>query len=444
MNPECKSEQQALLERQCLSYIKSNPVLGRVLKKLIHKYESYGEVVGRVPVGKITREELELLEGFCQKNYHGKKNITISAKDLEKALEKSCFATVSLQRLLELYADEELKSKSEQKEAYTKQWNKLISAISAEYEGTVATKWLADILNTKKYGYQYLQGVYRERQDDQEEVKKIVRLGCDILNGFPCRERKLEYLPIFATRLTSNPHAFDMKTVYGNYLVQLLQWESVQIPKRECKTSIFTSLENQRLYLSAGILRDDISNYVVISGIKARKQDGMLHQGMEGFYQEEDTVQVPLSVLATWEEVTCIDSTLYIVENPSVYGTLLTKWRGTKSLMCMNGQPKLSALVLLDLLSRSTQGNRIYYAGDFDPEGLLIAQKLKKYYQGIFSYWHMELEDYQASQSQEKISEKRLASLNQIDDPLLNDIVERMGECKLAGYQEKIIDRYYQ
>ena len=50
----------------------------------------------------------------------------------------------------------------------------------------------------------------------------------------------------------------------------------------------------------------------------------------------------------------------------------------------MNGQPRLSSLLLLDLFAKAKM--EVWYAGDFDPEGLLIAQKLKQYYQGEFFY----------------------------------------------------------
>lgn len=50
--------------------------------------------------------------------------------------------------------------------------------------------------------------------------------------------------------------------------------------------------------------------------------------------------------------------------------------------MCMNGQPRLAGLMVLDLFEKS--GIRVYYAGDLDPEGILIAQKLSQYYKGNF------------------------------------------------------------
>lgn len=108
--------------------------------------------------------------------------------------------------------------------------------------------------------------------------------------------------------------------------------------------------------------------------------------------------------------------------------------------MCMNGQPRLSSLLLLDLLAGS--GVRIYYAGDFDPEGLLIAQKLKRYYQGEFYFWHMASQDYDKAMSEKPISERRMKMLERITDSGLLPVVERMREEKRAGYQEKLINLY--
>ncbi|WP_346342264.1 DUF2399 domain-containing protein [Drancourtella massiliensis] len=87
-------------------------------------------------------------------------------------------------------------------------------------------------------------------------------------------------------------------------------------------------------------------------------------------------------------------------------------------------------------------GVRVYYAGDFDPEGLLIAQKLKQYYRGDFIFWHMTRQDYEKAMSKETISERRIKMLEKITEPRLLPAVERMREEKKAGYQEKLIGLY--
>ena len=106
--------------------------------------------------------------------------------------------------------------------------------------------------------------------------------------------------------------------------------------------------------------------------------------------------------------------------------------------MCMNGQPRLAGLVTLDLLAAS--GTVVYYAGDLDPEGLLIAQKISEYYAGEFHYWHMETEDYEKCKSEEGISPKRMRILERITDDRLKPVVERIKAYETARYQEMLME----
>ena len=96
---------------------------------------------------------------------------------------------------------------------------------------------------------------------------------------------------------------------------------------------------------------------------------------------------------------------MYIVENPSVYAVLCGKWDRKCGLMCMNGQPRFSSLLLLDLLA--SPGQKCGTAAISIRRGLLIAQRLKQYYQGEFHCWHMSADDYEMSMSAEEISQRR-------------------------------------
>ena len=169
---------------------------------------------------------------------------------------------------------------------------------------------------------------------------------------------------------------------------------------------------------------------------KAKKRDGFEHQGMSGFFTEKNMVQVPLNIIAEWESIECIDHEIYIVENPSVFAAICRD----KSCMCMNGQPRLASILVLDLLAKSNV--KIYYSGDLDPEGLLIAQKLRQYYKGDFFYWHMEIEDYRNGISQEVISDKRKKILDRIKDEELLSVANLMKEYGVAGYQENILEKF--
>ena len=83
-------------------------------------------------------------------------------------------------------------------------------------------------------------------------------------------------------------------------------------------------------------------------------------------------------------------------------------------------------------------GTTIYYSGDLDPEGILIAQKLADYYRGKFHFWHMDPEDYKKSRSEEVISDRRMKILDKITDVGLIPVVDEIKKYKTAGYQERI------
>ena len=105
----------------------------------------------------------------------------------------------------------------------------------------------------------------------------------------------------------------------------------------------------------------------------------------------------------------------------------------------MNGQPRLAALIALDLLAAAGIG--VCYAGDLDPEGLLIGQKLADYYPGAFCFVGMRAEDYRQSMSQESISNRRLKMLERITHPQLAEAAELMRQYRRAGYQELLIQK---
>ena len=276
------------------------------------------------------------------------------------------------------------------------------------------------------------------RKEPLEKWEKQLELAADMINALPFFCERLEHLAIFASRVTGNPHAFDAGTVSGSLLYRLINRINKERQIILPGNKVFPSLQRHRNYLSVGLMLDQVSNYMMFYGISARKKGGTVHAGIEGFLLERDMVQIPLAVLVECEKIECPNHCIRIVENPSIFALLCAKATGEEAYMCMNGQPRFSALLSLDLLAKSD--TKIYYAGDLDPEGLLIAQKLKRYYPGTFEYWHMTEADYRKSRSGEVISEKRLKILDRITDPELRKAADAVARYKTAGYQEKIFE----
>ncbi len=129
---------------------------------------------------------------------------------------------------------------------------------------------------------------------------------------------------------------------------------------------------------------------------------------------------------------------VYIVENPAVFSTLIRQW-GNETILCGNGQIRLATLTLLDLFDDETI---FYYAGDFDPEGLQIAQRLKERYQNRLQLWNYRKEYYEKYKSEVEITERSLRKLDKIYLEELQEMKTALLKEKKAAYQETMLREY--
>lgn len=88
----------------------------------------------------------------------------------------------------------------------------------------------------------------------------------------------------------------------------------------------------------------------------------------------------------------------------------------------------------------TASGCRIYYAGDFDPEGLAMAVRLLERHPGNVQLWRMDLNSYVESVSSVEL-EERLGKLNNISDPIVAELIEEMNRIGKAGYQEALLEK---
>ena len=413
------------VERECRTYFQSDLVWHKILSGFWEKYASFGRFTGSVRVINPSAHEIDVLEGFFGQNFHGQKSITISAERFSKALCASRYTNVSPEQLLQLYFGTTPISKKEQKEDEEKKLQAIRTEFAHYCENTAAQFLVPSLLELQK----------GNSKKNLQEWKRLLFLSADIINSLPYRTSAIEYLPVFAVRLTKNPHAFDKGSVQGDLLYQIilldLEQRDIQVPASEQ----FPSYKRQKSFLACGILLDDVSNYVLLYHATGVRKDGAYHRGLEGFVVEHDILQVPLTVLTKLKSLESPDKTVYIDENPSVFALRCAK-NPDSTCLCMNGQPKLAALIALELFAASH--TIVYYAGDFDPEGLWIAQRLALFYPGEFHFLHMDETSYQKCLSKEPISDTRLKQLDRITDTRLLGVVKRMRLEKKAGYQEAL------
>ena len=428
-----ESEQEELekIKKECLAYFGQSPVWKKVLRGFREKYSSYGRFGGKVVLKNLKSQDIEELEGFFGKSFHGQKSVTVSAEKFRQTLEVSRYKNMTPEWLLENFFEEPLLGKQEQKLLRQQEKERIWENFRKSYEGMPIETVEESLKNIVK----------DSENRELTEWERLLRRGAEMYNHLPYRQSEKLYLAVFAAMLTGNPHAFDNGTADGNFLYQIIQMDMESRSIKIEASEIFPAYKRQKSYLMAGIMLDDISNYAMLYQVQAVKKDGSIHQGMAGFAREQHIVQVPLAVISEWELLRCSQDEIYIVENPSVFAVLCGKEKEKntrRAYMCMNGQPRLAGLMVLELLAKS--GTKVYYAGDLDPEGILIAQKLSRYYKGEFHYWYMETEDYEKCKSEEVISPKRMKILERITDDRLKPVVERIKAYETARYQEMLME----
>lgn len=418
---------------QCLEYFRKRPVYRKLFAKVRSKYESLGHFGGTVTLTGLSVQEKQELGGFLQKDYTENKTVSVSAASLEKALKSSRFARLDWEEILEAYYGESLVGKKEQKLLETKRCEDFWGSILESCSNDSASEFLREVLVQKKEGYFFLMQQYKE---DKEELKKLLKNFTEAVTALAVlRETgKKELLPVFAATSTGNPHYFDEDTSAQKLLFLYLK----RYLSAEKQEGLSRAEYKMKLYFEAGILKDELSNDVLVYGIRAWKKDGQLHEGIEGFFRCREVMKLTLKTLGSLGVISGMEKRVYVVENPAVFSALVDKYPNS-TLVCGNGQPKLSVHLLLDRLA---EHHILYYSGDFDPEGLLIARDIKIRYGEKAVLWNYRAELYEKYVSEIVLDESRLKKLEKIETEELQEIKKLMLLRKRASYQEAMLGEY--
>ena len=543
--------------QECLDYFLGSATLTRLLVGFYEKYRSFGTVRGSVQLRGLGDEGIEALEGLTGKNFHGKKSATVSAEKIQKCLDGSCYAGVTLDELVAQWNRGELKSKKQERQENEARYAVFFGQLVEAYEGTAGGQWLQEVLAEHGDEERILRKRFREiisseiyhnsrsinYQDDQKngqalqpddlyDIKKSINvkkhLDCEntsrmegeekvfsheakvksavsetdmegvlhreieilmtAINSLPVWTDSYEYLPIFAAKVSGDPHYFDHKekdTALFYYAIH-----HVLCPGTSLKMPI-PAQERHELLLMAGIIVDPVSNDAMVYGLRAWAGEEE-HMGLRGFCERGEPLSVTLSTIVKLDRVQCRGGQVYVVENPTVFAQLVEsdtmmdsisetivkktdtsddseevmmakptgnltvyerikakdkandekidniaqKQFGKISVVCGNGQPNQAVLQLLDRIVRGN--NTIYYNGDYDPEGLGIAQRLKDRYGERLVLWHYTEEDYRQALSDKPVSDGRMKMMEKLTSPELVRIAELIRETGRAGYQERV------
>ena len=416
--------------KECLEYFRQRSVYEKLFQKFKEKYASLGHMGGKAVLCELTLAEKQDLSGFLQKDYTENKTVTVSAGLLEKCLAESRFSGISGEMLLEAYFGEKLTVQKEEKEKEEKKRKDFFAGLLDGKEEDPVGMWLKEVLEKHRNGYEILMQQYRENQEGLRDILKNIMKAYQQI----CAIKRKQLLAVFAAQVTGNPHYFDAGKTAERLLILFLKDQF----KNSFSNEISSAEEKSCLLYQAGILKDDLSNETLAYGLHAWKQDGCRHEGIEGFFKEKEPVRLTLRTLGELSKVTAQQRKIYVVENPAVF-SVLTSYNPSCAVVCINGQPRLASFLLLDFLKETHQ---FLYAGDFDPEGLLIAQRLKERYEDALHLWKYEAEWYRKYLSGVRLSGSRIKKLDHVYRPELLEIKKWMQKEQKAAYQEAMIEIY--
>ncbi|MGL6015889.1 MAG: TIGR02679 family protein [Selenomonadaceae bacterium] len=405
------------------SYFLQKPGLYQLGMAFCEKYRSLDHWGGVVKMEKLSTEEQVDLSSFFRRDVTKKEQVRISYTAFSTAWEKTRFAAMPLEDFLAQLYPGQLLSKRETAAEIEVRRQQLFTELLQQYSCEKATNWLR-ALQTQKLRLSHFE-FYKSKQ--------LLGLVATALSMLP---DGYERLPFFANRVSGNPHALDWSTDAGKVFLQALSFLA--------DGAAYNTVEDKNeLFYVFHLLRDDILNFATVFGLQALAKETRLL-----YWQTAAQSLAPLNLpfreivradqILPFGEHAGMDFLVYIVENSGVFSMLLDALQQSNKvvpLLCLHGQMKTASWALLDRLAAS--GAVFLYSGDFDPEGLIIAQKLRQRYERV-KLWHFSADEYQKTKNY--LTEGRLKRLQGICDIELQPLVKLMQAWKCAFYQESLID----
>ena len=416
--------------KESLDLINSNKIYKKIFLEVYSKYKKYGKITGSFTLKATTTEERQILFNFDSKALtEGKAKIKCSTvRDLFNRKLKE----YSFEELLVKVVGKELKTNKEVKDEEKEQEEKFYDDILKDSDDGVGKQWFIEILDKKKYGYNIIVSKYKSEIRNLKELKRKIILIINSLNKLPYLNNEYENIAVFSAVNTKDSHFFDSDKFTGRLFIKAIAFILNKDDPKDIN-------EINELYYEVGILKDEISNHTTIYGLNAFNMDSSEVKAVNSFNLWKEPLQISISNLLKIDYLEAINNTVFIFENPAVFHKILKVNGDNISLICTSGQLNLSSYILLNKIRNL---KNIYYAGDFDPEGLMIAYKIKKRYKDKVKFLNYTRESYINTMSNNIIEEKSMSQLNKINCSELDEVINELRINKRAAYQELLIDEY--
>lgn len=389
-----------------VQYFQNKKGFDRFFRLCLEKYKRSGKVVGVVHLLNITEEEAYTLTHFFARKFYPEKDYDISIKEFMKVLQKGKFADFSFENYFsQIYENFTNETNKEKRTKEIEIYYQFLEDIFLQFHCDELKKYLINNLKLNNQTMQLIKRKYkRNKKNLQKELLDIDKLLCNIPS-------EVTYLPIYAS-LTSNPHYLDFSSSESSLFYRLL---SCMLEEDTPKT-----IEDKIHHLEQiNVYTDPLSNFVIV------------HNLQYDINVPFETMNLNILNIDSIHQIRGKNKKIFIFENPSILNYLKNISLDV-SIIITSGMPNLAFYKLLEKISLDTT---LYYNGDFDPEGLLIAEKIKKKYSNIVFFGYKK-NNYYDTKPKKEISKKRLHKLENVTSKEFQEIKQCLLQDKKAGYQE--------
>lgn len=207
-----------------------------------------------------------------------------------------------------------------------------------------------------------------------------LRMATDVLRRLPADDIPLAGL---ACDLFGDPHSLD----HGTWLSSAVLDGVAELAQDECPSS---AEDGRRLWASVGVVADGLSSSVLCLGIRPPGRDPLV-RFLKDCSDASEPVAITVAQMQRWP-IVVNERIVYAFENPSILVQAARGgWTGPP-LLCASGWPNVAAITLTRQVKEG--GATVRYHGDFDPNGIAIAEMLVQRV-GV-DPWRMSTDDYVA------------------------------------------------
>ena len=393
------------------NYFKEKEGFNRLFVLLKNKYLKTSAFKGGVTLSNITKIEAEDLSLFFRKKYYAGDSIKIRFSDFSKILKDTDYKDFDWSTLLDDYFKVHLiDSKTQKQNAQIKE-NNLYESLCLKF--TIEEKNLFyELLNDPLISVSIHQKYLKEEKNFINDIYYLINFTANI-------KRLTPISLVMLSSKTGNPHFLDNGSKNQKLFFKMLSYK-YQIKE---PTNLYSKIEFLNHF---NLSIDETSNNVLTYGLKSNARY------INAFYADKQVLYLTLNNLLNVKWLDTINKNVFVFENPSMM--CLSKY--DIPIIITNGMPNYCVYVVIEMLIKN--GNRIYYNGDYDPEGLIIADKLKEKFPSITLFAYAK-KYYNETLSEKTLNVTRLNKLKKLKSNELNEIKASIEYSKSPAYQENNI-----